>query len=114
MKGLNNQQLKENIEKYGLNKLTEEKKKNPILVVLQQFMDPLTILLLIAAAISFMTGEIPDVIIILSVVAINAIIGSVQELKAEKALEALKQMSSPTAIVIRDGKETEIPAEEIT
>ena len=102
------------IEKYGLNELQEGEKKSLFKVILSQIINPLVLLLLIATIISFITGEIIDAIIILAVVVINTAIGAVQELKAEKALEELKKMSSPMAVVIRDGKEQEIPASKVT
>ena len=113
-KGLTSEEAKKQIEKYGLNELQEGEKKSLFKVILSQIINPLVLLLIIATIISFVTGEIIDAIIILAVVVINTVIGAVQELKAEKALEELKKMSSPMAVVIRDGKEQEIPASKVT
>lgn len=113
-KGLTSEEAKKQIEKYGLNELQEGEKKSLFKVILSQIINPLVLLLLIATIISFITGEIIDAIIILAVVVINTAIGAVQELKAEKALEELKKMSSPMSVVIRDDKEQEIPASKVT
>lgn len=113
-KGLSWEEVKERQEQYGLNELKEGENKSPIKVILEQLSNPLVVLLLVATVISFMTGEILDAFIIFAVVIINTVIGAAQELNAEKALEELKKMSSPMAVVIRDGKETEIPASELT
>ncbi|MCR4586699.1 MAG: cation-translocating P-type ATPase [Lachnospiraceae bacterium] len=99
--------------KDGKNVLTQGKKKSLIAVILSQFASPLLILLIVAAAISLATGEVVDGIIIITVVLANVIIGTVQEISAEKSVEALKQINASTAVVIRDGAEKEIPAAEL-
>ena len=81
--------------------------------VLEQFQDVLIYILLAAAVISILLGEVSDAIIILAVVIINAVVGVVQESKAEKALEALKKLSAPRAVVLRDGTPREVAAEEV-
>ncbi len=116
--GLSADEAKKRGEIYGKNKLVEPKKKSPIIRFLQELANPMIIILIIAAAISgvvsLKTGESPaDVIIIMAVVIINAILGVVQESKAEKAIEALKEISADTGKVLRDGKPTVIKSEEL-
>ena len=97
----------------GRNVLTQGDKKSLISVILEQLKSPLIILLIAASVISFFTGEIADGLIIIVVVLANCIIGTMQELSAEKSVEALKHMSISTALVIRDGMEQEISSEEL-
>ncbi len=99
--------------KQGKNVLTQGKKKSLLSVIAEQFASPLLLLLVAASVISIMTGEIVDGIIIIVVVLANVIIGTVQELSAEKSVEALRRINASTAVVIRDGVETEIPASEL-
>ena len=97
----------------GKNTLTQGKKKSLFSIILSQFASPLLILLIVAAVISIVTGEYIDGVIIAIVVLANVIIGTVQEVTAEKSVEALKQINASTAVVIRDGKEQEIPAQDL-
>jgi len=99
--------------KNGKNVLTQGKKKSILSIILGQFASPLLILLIVAAVISIATGELVDGIIILVVVLANVIIGTVQEISAEKSVEALKQINASTAVVLRDGAEKEIPAADL-
>lgn len=105
--------------RHGKNKLASKKKKSILVKFLSQFSDFMVIILLLAAAVSFFTaiventGDFLDPIIILFIVIANAIIGLIQENKAEKAIDALKKLSTPHATVIRNGKETTILSEEI-
>ena len=124
-KGLTSVQVAENAKKYGPNKLEEKKKKSIVARFLEQFKDVMIIILLIAAAISlgvaiydgvthgFDIIEMIEPFLILAIVLINAIMGVVQESKAEKALDALKNMSAPHARVIRDGVEKIIMSSEL-
>jgi P-type Ca2+ transporter type 2C len=118
-KGLSANEVDVRRAKYGLNKLGEKKKESVFFIFLGQFKDPMTIVLFAAAIITIIvsavenSGDYADVFIIFGVIILNAIIGTVQEAKAEKALEALKKMSSPTATVRRDGNDQEIKAEEL-
>ena len=122
--GLSSQEAGERLIKYGPNKLPEKKKTPLFLVFLSQFNDPMIFILLAAALLSVAISifnsvrngeafDFADPIIILGVCVLNAIIGTVQENKAEKSLEALKKMSSPTCVVRRDGKLIELKAEEL-
>ena len=111
--GLSSADAKSRLEKNGLNKLQGKKKKSTFQLFLSQINDAMIYILLVAAVISAIVGEISDAIIILIVIFVNAIIGVIQESKAEKALEALKNMSTPKALVKRDGSIIEIPSEEV-
>ena len=116
--GLSSKKVEENRAKYGLNELKEKKKESLIQKFIDQFKDFSIIVLIIAAIVSggvgVMQGEgFTDTIIILIVVLLNAVIGVAQESKAEKSLEALKKLSAHAAKVIRNGKETAIPAREL-
>ena len=111
--GLNEEQVKANREKHGENKLYEKKKKSVLQVFLEQFKDLLVIILIIAALISLSTGNVESTIVIITVLILNAILGTVQYLKAEKSLESLKSLSAPIAKVIRNGQPQEIPADQL-
>ena len=100
-------------QKDGKNVLTQGKKKSLFSMILSQFASPLLLLLIVASIISIATGEIIDGIIIIVVVLANVIIGTVQEVSAEKSVEALKQINASTAVVVRDGEQKEIPAAEL-
>ena len=100
-------------QKEGRNVLSQGSKKSVISIIAKQFASPLILLLIVAAVISFITGELADGIIIAVVVLVNCAIGTAQELSAEKSVEALKSMSVSTAVVIRDGVEQEISSEEL-
>ena len=113
-KGLTTAESEERIAQYGENKLAEKKKKSPIIVFLEQFKDLLVIILLIAAIISGITGEWAGMGVIFAVIILNAILGTVQYLKAEKSLSALKKLSAPSAKVLRDGVVVTIPSEKVT
>ena len=116
--GLTVDEARERLEKNGRNKLAEGKKKSLVRRFLEQLADPMIIILLVAALISgvlaVVENEKPtDVIIILAVVIINAVLGVLQESKAEKAIEALQKMSASTSKVIRGGALTIVPSEEL-
>lgn len=111
--GLSLSEARKRQEKYGKNVFETKAGKNIFLLFLLQFQNGLVYILLLAVGITFFIGEYIDASIILGVVILNAIIGVIQEYKAERAINALKKMSSPHAIVVRDGKTEEIPSEEI-
>ncbi len=97
----------------GKNILTQGKKKSLFSMILEQFASPLLILLIVASVISIATGEFIDGIIIIVVVIANVTIGTVQEITAQKSVEALKQINATTAVVIRDDEQQEIPASDL-
>jgi Ca2+-transporting ATPase len=97
----------------GANELEETKKRSLLAMLLDQYRDPMIFLLLIAAGISGVIGEVQDTIVILIIVILNSIIGFIQEFRAEKAMAALKAMAAPWALVIRDGTHIRIPAREV-
>ncbi len=111
--GLTAAQVEESRKKYGANVIAEEKPKSIFKVFLEQFADLLVIILIVASLISAFTGNIESTIVILAVITVNAILGTVQHIKAQKSLASLKAMSAPNARVIRDGKQAEIPASEV-
>lgn len=111
--GLSSQQAKDNLAKYGKNALIEGKKKTTLQVFLEQFKDLMVIILIIAAVISAFTGELESTLVIIAVLILNAILGTVQHIKAEKSLESLKSLSSPSAKVLRDGKKIEIDSKDV-
>lgn len=99
--------------KTGENVLLEEKKKSALQVFLDQFKDLMVMILIVAAIISMFSGNEESTIVIFAVLVMNAVLGTVQHIKAEKSLESLKQLSAPDAKVIRDGRKQEIPAKDV-
>jgi Ca2+-transporting ATPase len=112
-KGLSSDEAIRRLETYGPNRLTEKKGKSLFRRFFEQLADALIYILLAAAGISVALGEVSDAIIILAVVLINAVVGVMQESKAEKAIAALRKLSAPKAVVVRDGVMREIDAEEV-
>ncbi|MGC9004875.1 MAG: calcium-transporting P-type ATPase, PMR1-type [bacterium] len=94
---------------YGPNELREERRPHPFLLFLRQFTDPLVLVLLAAALVSLLTGEITDFSVIMAVLILNGIMGFLQEYRAERAVQELKKMATPYTRVIREGKIKEIP-----
>ena len=118
--GLSSQEARQRLERYGENKLAEKRKKTNLQRFLDQFKDVMILILLLAAAVSFVVAcfghdpmEFFEPLLILLIVVLNAVLGMVQEAKAEKALDALKSMSAPHARVLRDGKEQVIDAAQL-
>ncbi len=111
--GLSKDEARKRLEQYGMNKLKGKPKKSLISLFLSQLKDMLIYVLLGAAAITIIIGEYADAIIILLVVVLNAVIGVVQEAKAEKAVEALQKMTTPRSLVRRDKEIIEINSEEV-
>jgi P-type Ca2+ transporter type 2C len=112
-KGLTVQEAQTRLVTYGLNELQKKKGKSPIKLFLSQFTDVLMIILLIATGLSLAIGETVDALIILAIVIASAALGFTQEYRSEKAVEALKRMTAPTAIVLREGKEIKVPANQL-
>ena len=113
VKGLTDGEAFRRLQQNGRNEMKAARKKTKIQLFLEQLKDPLIYILLIAAVVSVLLGEISDAVIIGTVVLVNALVGMLQEGKARKALEALKKLTSPQTIVIRDGVRREIPAAEL-
>ena len=118
LEGLSSAEAEKRLAANGKNKLAEAKKPSVIRKFFGELADPMIIILLVAAAVSAVTAAIEnesftDVFIILAVVIINAVLGVVQESKAEKAIEALQEMSAATSKVIRSGKITVVKSEDI-
>lgn len=111
--GLSMEKAKRLLEEKGPNALKEGKKKSTFQIFLEQFCDLMVIILLIAAGISMVSGNMESTIVIVAVLIMNAVLGTVQNKKAEKSLESLKSLSSPSAKVIRDGRKIEIPSKEV-
>ena len=111
---LTSEQVKKNQEKYGFNELVEGKKKSTLQIFLEQFKDFLVIILICSAIISLFLGEAESAAVILVVITMNAILGTVQTIKAEHSLNSLKELSAPNAKVLRDGVVVEIPSREVT
>ena len=111
--GLPSAEIEERQKQYGKNELIEKKRISVLILLLRQFTDVMVIILLAAAVISLAVGDLKDAIVILIIVLLNAIIGFIQEYRAEKALEALKKMSSLTATVRRGGTIVQLAASEL-
>lgn len=101
------------LEEKGHNVISESKKKSAMAVFFEQFKDLLVIILIIAAVISMFSGNAESTAVIFAVIIMNAVLGTIQYVKAEKSLDSLKAMSAPHARVLRDGRKTEIPAENV-
>lgn len=111
---LTDAEIRAHQEKYGPNELQEEKKKSVAMIFLEQYKDFLVIILIVSAIISGFMGNMESAIVILIVITINAILGTVQTIKAEKSLNSLKKLSGPEAKVLRNGVVTHIPSREVT
>ena len=108
--GLTSSQAEKILAEKGENVLEEGKRKSTLQVFLEQFCDLLVVILIIAALISMVSGNVESTVVILAVIILNAILGTVQHAKAEKSLDSLKSLSSPNAKVLRDGQKVEIPS----
>ncbi len=111
--GLTRREAGERLRRDGRNEMKAARKKTPIESFLEQLNDPLIYVLIVAAVVSVLLGEISDAVIIGVVVVMNALVGMLQEGKARKALESLQKLTSPKAMVIREGRHMEIPAAEL-
>jgi Ca2+-transporting ATPase len=111
--GLSAAEAAERLNKYGPNELQAGTKKSTLRIFLEQFADFLVIILILAAAVSALLGDVESMVVILAVITMNAVLGTVQTVKAAASLDSLKQMSAPTAKVLRDGKVIQIPGREV-
>ena len=112
-KGLSGPEIEKRLKEYGYNELKKEERVSPFTLFVNQFKNVLIIILLIAVVLSFLVGEAVDSIFILVIVVFCAVLGFIQEYRAEKALDALKKMLSPTITVLREGREEEVPSTEL-
>ncbi len=113
VEGLGADDAKKRLVQYGLNRLPEEKGTHPVVIFLRQFASPLIYILLIAAVVTFLLEEYKDTIVIAAVLTINAVVGFVQEYRAEESVMALRKMVVPRARVVRDGHEMEVNSDEL-
>lgn len=111
--GLTSQEVTDKRARYGENKLQETKKESVLQVFLKQFADLLVIILIVAASVSLFTGDMESFFVIIFVLVMNAILGTIQHVKAEKSLESLKSLSSPHVKVIRDNTKMEIDSVDV-
>ena len=111
--GLSQEEVKKRINQYGLNELDEGEKQSALLLFFSQFKDFMVLVLLAATLISGLLGEYIDAIAIIAIVIINGFLGFFQERRAEKSLDALKELSAPQVSVLRDGQWIKIPSKEI-
>ena len=112
--GLSIEEVKKRVQDYGKNELVEKDKPGPLSKFIGQFKDFLIILLIVAAAAAAVIGDITDAVVILIVVILNAVVGFIQENRAENAMEQLKSMTSTEAVVVRNGEHKKVPASELT
>lgn len=111
--GLTRAEVEQRWNEYGKNEISSKKKISPLLIFFRQFFDVMILVLLVAAVISIFIGEVSDTIVIVVIIILNAVIGFIQEYRAEKAIEALKKMAAPASHVIRDGQLEQINAEDL-
>ena len=111
--GLTSAQAAERLKRYGSNELQTGTRKSIPRIFLEQFADFLVIILILAAAVSAMLGDVESMMVILAVITMNAVLGTVQTVKAAASLDSLKRMSAPTAKVLRDGRVVQVPGREV-
>lgn len=111
--GLSSEEAQRRLQKFGYNELVEKRKKTSFQMFLEQFKDLMILILIVAALVSGFLGELADTIAIIVIVILNAVIGFFQEYRAEKAMEALKEMAALTAVVVREGQTKQILAKEL-
>lgn len=111
--GLSEEETRKRLEKYGYNELKKEEQASPITLFFNQFKNILILILIIAIGLSALVGEVVDAAIIAVIVVFCAVLGFIQEYRAERALEALKKMLTPTITAMRGGKEREVPSKEL-
>ncbi|WP_039652855.1 cation-translocating P-type ATPase [Clostridium tyrobutyricum] len=112
-KGLNDSEVEKRQQQYGYNELCEGHKKSIFQIFMEQFKDLLIVILIVAATVSIFTGNFESAMVIFAVIILNSILGTVQQVKAEKSLKSLKALSAPTAKVLRNGIQVEIPSREV-
>ena len=112
--GLTAREAAARLERYGSNELREGRRKSVLHIFLEQFADLLVVILIAAAVVSAMLGDVESTVVILAVITMNAVLGTVQTVKAAASLDSLKQMSAPTAKVLRDRQVVQVPGREVT
>ncbi|MBM3227733.1 cation-translocating P-type ATPase [Candidatus Peribacteria bacterium] len=112
-RGLSPEQARHRSEIYGVNALLVTKKASPFKILFAQFCNVLTVILLLGAGVSAALGHAVEAVTIAVIVVFSVLLGFIQEFRAEKAIDALKRMAAPSAIILRDGEEMDVPAEEI-
>lgn len=112
-KGLSKEEAAKRLCEYGPNALAEAEKKSALRIFLEQFADLMVLILIVAALVSAFTGDAESMLVIVSVLVLNAVLGTIQHVKAEKSLESLKSLSSPKAKVIRGGVKMEIDSAQL-
>jgi Ca2+-transporting ATPase len=112
-KGLNDSEVEKRQQQYGYNELCEGHKKSIFQIFMEQFKDLLIVILIVAATVSIFTGNFESAMVIFAVIILNSILGTVQQVKAEKSLKSLKALSAPTAKVLRNGIQVEISSREV-
>ncbi len=113
LKGISVAEAKKRLEKYGANEIQEGEKKSVLKIFLEQYTDFLVIILILAGVVSAFLGDVESALVIFVVITMNAILGTVQQVKADKSLESLKALSSPVAKVIRDGEKISINSKDV-
>ncbi|MBO8434283.1 MAG: cation-translocating P-type ATPase [Tyzzerella sp.] len=113
LKGISVAEAKKRLEKYGANEIQEGEKKSVLKIFLEQYTDFLVIILILAGIVSAFLGDVESALVIFVVITMNAILGTVQQVKADKSLESLKALSSPVAKVIRDGEKISINSKDV-
>src|SRR3990170_3029367 len=111
--GLDDATVQQKLAEHGKNELKAKKKKSPLVIFFRQFIDVMILVLIAAAIVSSFIGEFSDTIVIIVIILLNAVIGFIQEYRAEKAMDALKKMAAPSSHVIRNGKDIELPSIEL-
>jgi Ca2+-transporting ATPase len=111
--GLDDISVQQKLSELGKNELISKKKNSPLLIFLKQFIDVMILVLVVAAIISAIIGEASDTIVIIVIIILNAVIGFVQEYRAEKAMDALRKMAAPSSLVVRNNKNVQVPTADL-
>lgn len=113
MQGLNDNAVQQKLEEFGKNELQTKKKVHPVLLFFRQFFEVMILVLVVAAVISAFIGEVSDTFVIIVIIILNAVVGFIQEYRAEKAMDALRKMAAPVSTLIRNGNTIQLPSIEL-
>ncbi|WP_343307207.1 cation-translocating P-type ATPase [Chitinophaga niabensis] len=113
MQGLNDNAVQQKLEEFGKNELETKKKVHPVLLFFRQFFEVMILVLVVAAVISAFIGEVSDTFVIIVIIILNAVVGFIQEYRAEKAMDALRKMAAPVSTLIRNGSTIQLPSIEL-